>query len=674
MSDPTSSNPGPAPEMESLEDDTFGRRIGIALTVSIAANVLLLQGAGTLAKNMTVTNPSKPDITISLRSNPVKLETPPPTPTPEPSVEKPTPKPPKQKEKAVPTPTPKPPKEKPVATPTPKPEPEPSASPEPTPEPVPTPKPVITPKAATPPPPDVATPTPPPTEKTNQQQKATESRESVVQNLSNTPQAIQKAETAPAQAALTPRQASALQANNHAALGKIAPSGGIIAVKSRSSSAAPSPSDFVVSSSAVAPAPVVHELKAEHTDVIGTLSKAFTGAKPAEGGSAAAIVESDVSANTRQALTSSGTRRLSATGRVNVITDRSNAPTTAATFEVPAGGNVAPGAHIATQGASRTSTIAAMSGGPQVIAGAGENAAIVTAPGSAPTVGIIGNAGRRGQLSKIISNSPGTRAGSGAGTGAAGNFAGIGSGTGNARGSVGVAGGKGTGTFGASGGFGSGIQGSSNGLSAATGGTGSSGARIATGHGVGGKIIGKVAGGIGSGSGRESGPGGPAGVANGEVGGTGNGDRYAQGVRSGGSAIGVTNGSGSGNFRSGGEGIKATSGSVGGGATARVRFSTGDSEFTGKSAGSRVNPVMVGEPNVVIPEDLRRQKLSVRIEAKVTVQPGGQHRAEIVHGSGYPALDNAVIAALNATRFKPATVDGNPVEATIAVPITISQN
>lgn len=73
-----------------------------------------------------------------------------------------------------------------------------------------------------------------------------------------------------------------------------------------------------------------------------------------------------------------------------------------------------------------------------------------------------------------------------------------------------------------------------------------------------------------------------------------------------------------------------------------------------------------------IPESLRRTKLDVRVETRVTVFASGQHRVEIIHGSGYPELDHAIVAALQASKYQAASRSGEAVDSTLPVTIPVT--
>ena len=79
----------PVPVNTSLPDDNFSRRIGLAAVISVFANVMLLQGAASLAESMTVTRVDIPQV-IELITLP-KAASPTPTPTPTPEAAEPTP-------------------------------------------------------------------------------------------------------------------------------------------------------------------------------------------------------------------------------------------------------------------------------------------------------------------------------------------------------------------------------------------------------------------------------------------------------------------------------------------------------------------------------------------------------------------------------------------------------
>jgi TonB family protein len=684
--DPHTSAPGGADSPESVEDDGFGRRIGIALAVSIGLNVLLLQGAGTLAKNMTVSDPVQPDITVTLRETKVALASPTPTPTPTPVAATPTPTPAPEStptpEPARPTPMPTPernltPTPEPTPSPRPEPTPVPSAQPTPRPTPVPTPRPQPTTRPVATPTPE-AVPTPPPTERNT----PTETRQNVVQELTNRPNTVQTPQTdiAP-MAATTPRERSTLS-NNRPRLGSIpkGSSGGVIAVTPRNTAAAGavSPNDFVVPSSSVSRAPTVNPLPETRTSIVDKLFGGGTSAKVQVTNTP--DVQSTLNETTRQPMTNGGVQRKALTGRTNVMTAPRTSETASPDFTAVPGGAVAPGRTIAAQGGSRTSTVAtSVSGAATIISGSPVEAS-VSAPGLASGRGPIGVNRNRGKLSKLVGVSPNERTGTNI-PGA--TFEGV-AGTGNVLSRAGTVKGTATARYNPNASFNPNLQGGGGGAAgviAGNPGGGGSGegrvGRLATGGGGGrGRLRGRLAGsgGVGTAGERGGGEGVAAGVPNGVAGGTGNGERFQAGARTGGVVNGIAGGTGTGTIRGGG-GIQAAEGGTAvGERQTKVSFNAGDTDFLGGGAGSRVNPQRLSEPNVIIPESMRRQKFNVRASVKVTVFANGQHRAEIVSGTGFDALDRAIVSALNATRFKPGTVDGKPVDANLQFSVPVVQN
>lgn len=90
-------------------------------------------------------------------------------------------------------------------------------------------------------------------------------------------------------------------------------------------------------------------------------------------------------------------------------------------------------------------------------------------------------------------------------------------------------------------------------------------------------------------------------------------------------------------------------------------------------AGFRRRPRLASEPNITIPESLRRERFKVRCEVEVTVHADGTATTKIVKGTGYGALDKAVVDGLQSARYKPAILDGKPVEANMSIIVPIAQ-
>ena len=83
--------------------------------------------------------------------------------------------------------------------------------------------------------------------------------------------------------------------------------------------------------------------------------------------------------------------------------------------------------------------------------------------------------------------------------------------------------------------------------------------------------------------------------------------------------------------------------------------------------------VAVDTPPPDYPLEVACQGLGGKVELFVTIGTEGTvTRAETRQSSGQPALDAAALEAVRDWRFRPATYNGQPVEAGIHVPITFN--
>jgi protein TonB len=70
------------------------------------------------------------------------------------------------------------------------------------------------------------------------------------------------------------------------------------------------------------------------------------------------------------------------------------------------------------------------------------------------------------------------------------------------------------------------------------------------------------------------------------------------------------------------------------------------------------------------PEEARRGGQEGLVVLSVEVlKDGSVGRIEIITSSGYPLLDDSAIRAVKRWQFTPATVNGQPTESTIKIPI-----
>ena len=670
-----------SPEGETT-DSGSGRRLGIGIAASVFANILLLQGAGVLAKNMTVTGvadggdvtittvPAKPTPSPTPSPTPTPAASPSPSPTPKVERNKPTPRP-----RVEPTPQPRP-TPRPIPTPVPMPlvKPIPTPRPVPTPMPVPTPRPVVVVKerpTATPKPTEIKPETPTTTTSASQSIAATRpsASSSAAQNINSANSSTQKTDLSATNSATTPNTPG-LKSNNRPTLGKLSGGGLIASVAPRNSAAASAAGGYTVPSNQVAPAPQVSNLPRQ------TLLQTITGGGAAgaagAAGSSGPEVTSSISHNTSQLATRPGVMRVSNTGRNNVITARENSAAPAA-FTAQAGGSVAAGQRIAVQSGSRTSGVASIVGGQTTAISSGVEAS-VSVPGMRTTPGLAPGVKRRGApMSKLVGVDPGTlgsgpsgRSGSGPSIaeGGLGNGSGTGvRGVGATRGSGGRGGGNGT--IGTNASLGNGIGGDGDPGVSVGGGSGVKGRGLASGGR--GKLRGGGGdGGIGTvGSIRGGGGGGPQGVPDGEVGGTGNGGplKAGGGGRRGSGPAGIGgNGNGPGFQNGDGDGPDVSGSGTGRAGAGKVK-SVGGETSQDKQVGQtrQVEITRAAAPD--IPESLSKEVINTTVSFRVIVLANGNHRVEITKGSGYAALDQAVRQSVAGWRCRAALEDGKPVEA-----------
>lgn len=90
----------------------------------------------------------------------------------------------------------------------------------------------------------------------------------------------------------------------------------------------------------------------------------------------------------------------------------------------------------------------------------------------------------------------------------------------------------------------------------------------------------------------------------------------------------------------------------------------------GQDADSSVRP-MPDNPKPHYPPFARRLGYEGRVVVRILVLPTGTvGTASIERSSGYAVLDEAALAAIKRWRFRPAQRAGQPVDATLNVPIT----
>jgi hypothetical protein len=647
---PDGAENSPVSPENNLPEDGFNRRIGLALVISIGANVLLLQGAGVMAKNMSLTKQQdNGNINVAI-IHPTPTPAPEATPVPTPA---PTPTPKEKRHEPKPTPKPK----RPVKPPTPEPVPTPPPTPKPevvpTPPPVkPTPVPIHYRVRPTPPPEVTPDKTPTPVVKTP---TVVENRVTpTAADITAKPTEIKTATTAPA-IATTPIN-HALRANNRAALGRSTGPKALV-MASRSSSAANS--TFLIPATTAAPVPRVHDLP--NRSVLGSMAAAFTAATTAHTVSAnTPDVQTTMNTRTTSQLATVSGRMMAKTQRVALMTRTTAAPEAAPSFSVTAGGTAAPGSHLAIQGSSATSNTAAISvSSPTQLATNGSYQAIVNVPGMRPGAGPVGVFRPGKILSRNVEMLPSDRT---HGTPGGGVIA-FGSGSSGAHGgsSLGAATRGGGGTFGIDGGTNASIRGGS-GIAIAGSGSGREVGLGNTGEHRG-SARGNAAGSVG-GTREGNGLSGPIGVPNGVAGGGGNGGSgsFKVGARTGGTPTGIGS-SGTGTFHSSGSTVSVR-GSGGSQGVSGPKAVESPQEAIDRQVGPTHSAVYKRplSSQVATPASLRGVAYNVKAVVRVVFMANGQSRASIAQSSGYPALDEAVIAACSHIKFEKAMQDGSPVD------------
>jgi protein TonB len=90
----------------------------------------------------------------------------------------------------------------------------------------------------------------------------------------------------------------------------------------------------------------------------------------------------------------------------------------------------------------------------------------------------------------------------------------------------------------------------------------------------------------------------------------------------------------------------------------------------GHAAGDR-QPTPAYQPKPTYPAFARRLGHEGRVVIRIQVLPSGAvAAASVERSSGYAVLDEAALATIKRWRFRPAQRGGQPVDATLNVPIT----
>jgi len=89
--------------------------------------------------------------------------------------------------------------------------------------------------------------------------------------------------------------------------------------------------------------------------------------------------------------------------------------------------------------------------------------------------------------------------------------------------------------------------------------------------------------------------------------------------------------------------------------------------------GNDTAPVAISQPPPSYPRDALRRGIGGTVQVQVTVAPDGSvERMDLASSSGDRSLDRAAMEAVRRWRFKPAMRNGQPVSATIIIPLDFS--
>ena len=87
-------------------------------------------------------------------------------------------------------------------------------------------------------------------------------------------------------------------------------------------------------------------------------------------------------------------------------------------------------------------------------------------------------------------------------------------------------------------------------------------------------------------------------------------------------------------------------------------------------AGNSTSPVPISRPSPVYPQEAMRQGIGGTVRVQVSVAPDGSvERMDVAQSSGNRYLDRAAMNAVRRWRFNPAMRNGQPVSATVVIPV-----
>lgn len=88
------------------------------------------------------------------------------------------------------------------------------------------------------------------------------------------------------------------------------------------------------------------------------------------------------------------------------------------------------------------------------------------------------------------------------------------------------------------------------------------------------------------------------------------------------------------------------------------------------TAGNRPTPVPINQPPPIYPREALRRGIGGTVRVQATVSPDGSvERMDVAESSGNRFLDRAAMEAVRRWRFQPAMRNGQPVSATVTIPV-----
>lgn len=92
-------------------------------------------------------------------------------------------------------------------------------------------------------------------------------------------------------------------------------------------------------------------------------------------------------------------------------------------------------------------------------------------------------------------------------------------------------------------------------------------------------------------------------------------------------------------------------------------------------AGNSATPVPISQPPPNYPREALRRGVGGTVRVQATVSPDGSvDRMEVAESSGNRYLDRAAMEAVRRWHFKPAMRNGQPISATVTIPVEFNSN